>query len=253
MFDNCYRGANVFITGHTGFKGSWLTAWLINLGAKVTGFSSYLPSDPCNFEVCKLHEKINHIKGDICNYRQLREAFEKIKPDIVFHLAAQPIVKKSFEDPKLTFDTNVGGTVNVLECIKVCGSVKASVLITSDKCYQNFEWVWGYRENDKLGGDDPYSASKAAAEIVINSYIKSFFTSDNSVCVASTRAGNVIGGGDWAVDRIIPDCVRAFSKRETLTIRNPVATRPWQHVLEPLGGYLLLGVKLLQKKERSEW
>src|SRR3989304_9970524 len=197
-FGNIYKGKKVLVTGHTGFKGSWLTLWLTYLGAKVVGYSAYLPSEPCNFVVCKLVDCIIHVEGDIRDFEALRKIFSEYKPDIVFHLAAQPIVRRSYYDPKLTFDTNVGGTVNILECIRSTRTVRAAVIITSDKCYQNVEWVWGYRENDKLGGDDPYSASKACAEITCNAYIKSFFSKKDSPKISTVRAGNVIGGGDWA-------------------------------------------------------
>ncbi|KWT82461.1 CDP-glucose 4,6-dehydratase [Candidatus Magnetominusculus xianensis] len=245
LFDGAYDGSRVLVTGHTGFKGSWLTLWLLGLGAKVAGFSSYLPSKPCNYEVLKLNNRINNFDGDIRDYNSLSSAFESFRPDIVFHLAAQPIVRLSHEDPLLTFSTNVQGTVNVMHCIKNSGSVRAAVVITSDKCYRNVEWPWGYRENDTLGGDDPYSASKACAEIVFKSYAASFFSGNDSTRIATARAGNVIGGGDWARDRIIPDCVRAWSQGREAVIRNPNATRPWQHVLEPLSGYLQLGARLL--------
>ncbi|NQT81301.1 MAG: CDP-glucose 4,6-dehydratase [Candidatus Aminicenantes bacterium] len=250
LFRDVYRDKRVLVTGHTGFKGSWLSLWLQNLGANVAGFSLYLPSDPCNFEILNLREHITHYRGDICNIKELNNVIKDIKPQIIFHLAAQPITRRSYDDPKLTFDTNLGGTVNLLECVKSFPSVQAVVIITSDKCYQNVEWAWGYRENDRLGGDDPYSASKACAEIASHSYIRSFFSKPNSPRISTVRAGNVIGGGDWAIDRIIPDCVRAFSKGESLEIRSPKATRPWQHVLEPLSGYLWLGTNLLQKNEK---
>ncbi|MBI4825093.1 MAG: CDP-glucose 4,6-dehydratase [Nitrospirae bacterium] len=244
-FNGVYKGKRVLVTGHTGFKGSWLSQWLLKLGADVAGFSLYLPSEPCNFEVTGLRGKIRHYEGDIRNIGELKKVFKDFKPQIVFHLAAQAIVRKSFNEPKETFDTNLGGTVNVLECIRDTGSVKASVIITSDKCYKNLEWEWGYRENDILGGDDPYSASKACAEIACNAYIKSCFNSKGSAKIATARAGNVVGGGDWAKDRIIPDCVRAWSTGEKAACRNPEATRPWQHVLEPLSGYLWLGAGLI--------
>ena len=211
-FGNLYKGKTVLVTGHTGFKGSWLTAWLLSLGAKVVGYSAYLPSDPCNFMACDLRNYIIGIEGDIRDIGALKRVFLKYKPEIVFHLAAQPIVRSAYDDPKLTFDTNVMGTVNVLESIRTASGVKAAVIITSDKCYQNVEWTWGYRENDRLGGEDPYSASKACAEIACHSYIKSFFTGKDFPRVSTTRAGNVIGGGDWADARIIPDCVRAWAK-----------------------------------------
>jgi len=225
-FGGLYKGKTVLVTGHTGFKGSWLTAWLISLGAKVVGYSAYLPSEPCNFTVCNLGDHIASIEGDIRDVEKMKQVFLKYKPDAVFHLAAQPIVRRAYNDPKLTFDTNVMGTINVLESIRAVSGVKAAVIITSDKCYQNVEWPWGYRENDRVGGDDPYSASKACAEIACHSYIKSFFQNKNSPRVATARAGNVIGGGDWADARIIPDCVRAWAKGKEAYIRNPNSTRP---------------------------
>lgn len=248
-FGGEFRGKRVLVTGHTGFKGSWLALWLNSLGAEVTGFSHYLPSVPCNYEVCGLENIVQNITGDIRNYMGLKAAFDRVCPEVVFHLAAQSLVRTSYDDPKNTFDTNVGGTVNVMECIRQTPSVKAAVIITSDKAYKNVEWEWGYRENDTLGGDDPYSASKGAAELIFNSYAQSFFTGEGKCRAASSRAGNVIGGGDWAANRIVPDCVRAFSQGEKLTIRNPHATRPWQHVLEPLSGYLWLATYLLRGKK----
>lgn len=248
-FNNIYKGMRVLVTGHTGFKGSWLSHWLLMLGAEVGGLSLYLPSQPCNFEVTGLKEKIRHYEGDIRNIEELHNVFEYFQPQIVFHLAAQAIVRKSYDEPKTTFDTNLGGTVNVLECIRKSGSVQAAVIITSDKCYRNFEWDRGYHENDILGGDDPYSASKACAELACTAYIRSYFNDKGSVKIATTRAGNVVGGGDWAADRIIPDCIRAWSKGEKAICRNPDATRPWQHVLEPLSGYLWLGASLLKHPE----
>lgn len=245
MFRNIYKGKTVLVTGHTGFKGSWLTAWLLELGAKVIGFSLDIPTQPSNFEAINLKDKITHLTGDVRDLAGLVDAFGNTSPEIVFHLAAQALTRRSYDMPQETFFTNVGGTVNVLESIRRTKPVKAAVLITSDKCYKNVEWIWGYRENDKLGGDDPYSASKACAEIVCNSYMKSFFPRERFPMISSARAGNVIGGGDWAADRIVPDCVRAFSKGERLEVRSPIATRPWQHVLEPLSGYLWLGANLL--------
>ena len=244
LFNDVYRNKRVLVTGHSGFKGSWLSLWLKSLGAEVFGISAYFPSQPNNFTVCDLGSKIRHHEGEIRDLAGLKKLFSDIDPEIVFHLAAQPIVRVSYDNPKDTFDINVGGTVNVLECIRGSKNVKAAVMITSDKCYKNVEWNWGYRENDALGGDDPYSASKGCAEIVINSYIKSFFKGDGSTRIASVRAGNVIGGGDWADSRIVPDCMKAWSKNEILTCRSPEATRPWQHVLEPLGGYLMVGADL---------
>jgi CDP-glucose 4,6-dehydratase len=245
LFGGNYEGRRVLVTGHTGFKGSWLVLWLLGLGAEVAGFSSYLPSEPCNYEVLELDKKIRNFDGDIRDYARLTSAFDEFRPEVVFHLAAQPIVRLSYEDPLLTFGTNVQGTANVLQCIKNSGGVRAAVIVTSDKCYLNKEWWWGYRENDALGGNDPYSASKACAEIVFKSYCSSFFSGPESPRLATARAGNVIGGGDWARDRIIPDCVRAWSLGQEAAIRNPNATRPWQHVLEPLSGYLQLGGSLL--------
>ncbi|WP_158999103.1 CDP-glucose 4,6-dehydratase [Pigmentibacter ruber] len=245
-FQNIYKNKKVFITGHTGFKGSWLTQWLLNLGAEVAGYSLYIPSEPSLYEILDLNSKIKNYKDDIRNFDSLLHTIKEFNPDIIFHLAAQPIVMQSYLDPKNNFDVNVMGMVNILEAIRVCKSIQAAVLITSDKCYENVEWEYGYRETDRLGGKDPYSASKACAEIVFSSYARSFFQ-DHETYLATARAGNVIGGGDWAADRIIPDAMRAWSKGLSLKIRNPHATRPWQHVLEPLSGYLMLGAKLLTK------
>jgi len=245
MFDDVYKGKKVLITGHTGFKGSWLSAWLLKLETEVCGFSIDIPTSPSNFEVLDLKNRIEHVQGDVRNRTQLLLAVQEFQPDIIFHLAAQSLVRKSYSDPTTTFETNILGTMNVLECIRQSPSVEAGVIITSDKCYRNVEWVWGYRENDILGGEDPYSASKGCAELVIYSYMNSFFRDGSRV--ASARAGNVIGGGDWAEDRIVPDAVRAWSQGESVVIRNPNATRPWQHVLEPLSGYLWLGAKLWEK------
>lgn len=244
-FVDAYKGRKVLITGHTGFKGSWLALWLAELGADVVGLSLYLPSDPCNFKACNLRQRLTHLEGDVRDEKCLFDTFSKFKPDIIFHLAAQPIVRRSFDEPKLTFETNLIGTVNVLECVRKTPSVRAGVVITSDKCYENVEWVWGYRENDRLGGKDPYSASKACAEIATHAYMRSYFSANDTPRLTTARAGNVIGGGDWAADRIVPDCVRAISAGRVLEIRNPGATRPWQHVLEPLSGYLLAGSRLL--------
>ena len=213
MFNNFFKNKSVLVTGHTGFKGSWLALWLHELGAKVTGLALPPNTEPSHFDLIHLQDFITHIEGDIRDEKTVRKAFQKAKPEIVFHLAAQPLVRDSYDDPKTTFDTNIGGTVNVLEAIRHCPSVKAAVIITSDKCYENKEWVWGYRENDPMGGHDPYSASKGATEIVCSAYLRSFFQNSARgphIGFASARAGNVIGGGDWAKDRIIPDCVRAL-------------------------------------------
>ena len=253
MFDNTYKKKKVLITGHTGFKGSWLAIWLKELGADVIGYSLGPPSEPNNFEATKLQEKINHIHGDIRDIDRLMETFKKFQPEFVFHLAAQPLVRLSYEEPKLTFDTNVGGTVNVFETVRTTPSVKVLVNVTSDKCYENREWVWGYRENDPMGGHDPYSASKGCAELVFSAYLKSFFSIH--LGAASARAGNVIGGGDWGTDRLVPDCIRALSEHQLIGIRSPHAVRPWQHILEPLSGYLQLGAALWQdpKKYSGAW
>ncbi len=248
-FRDLFRGKKVLVVGHTGFKGSWLSLWLTSLGADVVGYSLYLPSTPCNFSVCDLTHHLTHVEGDVRDLDGLRRVFDYHLPEVVFYLAAQPIVRRSYAEPKLTFDTNVGGTVNLLECLRLTSTVKAAVIITSDKCYKNVEWVWGYRENDALGGDDPYGASKGCAEIVCNSYARSFFDKSDFPRIATTRAGNVIGGGDWAADRIVPDCVRSWAEGKEVVVRNPRATRPWQHVLEPLSGYLWLGANLLQTRQ----
>lgn len=248
-FTDVYKDRKVLVTGHTGFKGSWLALWLAELGAEVVGYSLYLPSEPCNFSVLGLKDLITHVEGDVRDEVMLKKVFEENRPDIVFHLAAQPIVRRSYEEPGLTFETNLMGTVNILECIRNTSSVQAAVLITSDKCYENMEWDSGYKETDRLGGKDPYSASKACAEIAASAYMRSFLSGSEPAKVATARAGNVIGGGDWADDRIVPDCVKAIASGMSLEVRNPSATRPWQHVLEPLGGYLWLGECLLNKQE----
>jgi CDP-glucose 4,6-dehydratase len=240
--NNIYTNKTVLITGHTGFKGAWLSIWLNKLGAKVIGFSLEKWDNDYLFNHGQLSEKIVDERGDINDLKRIKEIFEKYNPEIVFHLAAQPLVRESYDIPVETFNTNIIGTVNVLECIRNSNSVKAGVMITTDKCYKNKEKDEGYTEEDELGGHDPYSASKACAELVIDSYRKSFF---ENKYIASVRAGNVIGGGDYSKDRLIPDCVNHIKNNEEIIIRNPTATRPWQHVLEPLYGYLLLGTKLL--------
>lgn len=245
-----FAGLSVLVTGHTGFKGSWLSIWLNELGAKVIGYSLEPPTTPSNFDLSRLSDRIVDIRDDILNLDALQGAIEEHRPQAVFHLAAQAIVLKSFDEPKATLDTNVAGTVNVLEAIRRSRCVKAFVCITSDKCYENRNWLWGYRENDTLGGHDPYSASKAMAELAVASYRRSFFpgekSDENRVAVASTRAGNVIGGGDFGEFRLVPDCMRALLSEETVRVRNPLSVRPWQHVLEPLSGYLWLAAKLLR-------
>ena len=251
MFRGVYKGKKVLVTGHTGFKGSWLSLWLIKLGAKVIGYALEPPTNSNHFELLNLD--MVSIIGDIRDRDRLNAIFKKYKPEVVFHLAAQPLVRYSYINPVETFETNVMGTINVFEACRITESVKAIVNITSDKCYENKEWIWGYRESDPLGGYDPYSASKGCAELVTSSYRKSFFNPEDyskkhNTLLASARSGNVIGGGDWGKDRLIPDIVRAISKNEKLYIRNPKATRPWQHVLEPLSGYLFLGQMLLEGK-----
>ncbi len=238
-----YRGKTVLVTGHTGFKGSWLCVWLRELGAHVIGYALQPETDPNNFAACRLAERVNHNTGDIRDLDRLLGVMEAHHPDIVFHLAAQALVRRSYADPKRTFDTNVGGTVNILEAVRQTPSSRVFLNITSDKCYENREWVWGYRENDPMGGHDPYSASKGCSELVFGAYAKSFFP-DSAIGLASVRAGNVIGGGDWAEDRLIPDCVRSLRQKRAIGIRSPRAIRPWQHVLEPLSGYLWLGALL---------
>lgn len=252
MFDDIYRNKRVLVTGHTGFKGSWLTTWLLQLGAEVIGLSLDVPSHPAMFSVLGLQDKIKHIQGDVRDLDCFSEIIQSYKPDFVFHLAAQAIVSRSYSDPVYTMSTNILGTMHVLEALRNVDWPCAAVIITSDKCYDNVEWVWGYRETDALGGKDIYSGSKAAAEMVIKSYYHSFFLNHPTVTLAVGRAGNVIGGGDWAKDRIVVDCMRAWSEGRAVEIRCPAATRPWQHVLEPLSGYLLLGQNLAQKKQHGE-
>lgn len=246
ILSSFYKGKKILVTGDTGFKGSWLSFWLTKMGAEVVGYSLPPKNNNDHFNLLGLSEKITHIDANILNASKLDEVFNTFRPEIVFHLAAQALVRYSYDEPKETFDTNVAGSVNVLEAIRKSNSVKSVIYVTSDKAYKNKEWVWGYRENDELGGHDPYSASKAAAELVFSSYVDSFF-SKRDIGLGTVRAGNVIGGGDWALDRIIPDCIKALEKNQPIVIRNPHATRPWQHVLEPLSGYLLLGAKLYEQ------
>jgi CDP-glucose 4,6-dehydratase len=248
-FQSTYRNRKVLVTGHTGFKGSWLSIWLKELGADVVGYALDPKTDKDNFVVTGLSEKIKDIRGDIRGRNKLKQVFKNEKPEIVFHLAAQPLVFLSYEDPLETLETNIIGTANVLEAIRQTGSVHTGIMITSDKCYENREIIWGYRENDPMGGHDPYSASKGSGELVIDSYRKSFF-GKNEKAIASARAGNVVGGGDWSKYRLIPDIVRAIEAGQTVELRNPRATRPWQHVLEPLGGYLMLGTKIMEEPEK---
>jgi CDP-glucose 4,6-dehydratase len=252
IFADAFRGKDILITGHTGFKGGWLALWLESLGAKVTGYSLNPPTKPSFFESVGLKEKITHINGDIRNLDHLTSVVDQQRPEYVFHLAAQPLVRRSYRIPIETFEVNVMGTLNVLESVRRSQSVKACVCITSDKCYENQEWVYAYRENDPMGGYDPYSASKGAAELAISSYRRSFLSpeSGSHTSISSVRAGNVMGGGDWAEDRIIPDCVRAITSGKALKVRNPLAVRPWQHVLDPLAGYLMLAAGMGQEAGR---
>ncbi len=251
MFANIFNEKKILITGNTGFKGSWLSTWLLDLGANVYGVAKDVPTDPSIFEQLSLGERITHYQEDIRDLKRLRAIVEDVKPDFLFHLAAQAIVSKSFDDPVETLSSNVMGTVNVLDVLRLLNNSCVTVLITSDKCYENVEWEWGYRENDRLGGHDIYSGSKGAAELAIKSYYQSFFKDSKNVRLASTRAGNVIGGGDWALDRIVPDCIRSWVRGEAVEIRSPKSTRPWQHVLEPLSGYLSLAESLSRNSKLS--
>jgi len=250
---SAWQGRRVLVTGHTGFKGGWLSLWLHQLGAEVTGFSLPAPTDPSLFEQTRLAELVNHIEGDVRDMDAVEAAVSAAKPEVVFHLAAQPLVRYSYDNPIETYATNVMGTAHLLDACRRAESVRAVVSVTSDKCYENREWVWPYRESDPMGGHDPYSSSKGAAELVISAYRRSFF--ETGARIASVRAGNVIGGGDWATDRLIPDIVRAMLARERPLIRNPNSVRPWQHVMEALGGYLLIAERLLEGQDdfASAW
>jgi CDP-glucose 4,6-dehydratase len=248
------RGKNVLVTGHTGFKGSWLTIWLERLGARVTGYSMAPPTTPSNFEVSRVRELLaSHHEGDIRDGERLRKAVAASDPAVIFHLAAQPLVRESYDHPRETLEVNVIGTASLLDAVTARGKPCAVVIVTSDKCYENREHIWGYRETDHLGGHDPYSASKGAAEIVVSAYRRSFFPLDrvaeHGVRLASVRAGNVIGGGDWAQGRLVPDIVRSIASGRAAPLRNPDAVRPWQHVLDPLGGYLLLASRMLSQSD----
>lgn len=242
-----WKGKTVFLTGHTGFKGGWLSLWLRRLGANVIGYSLLPPTQVNLFDCAAVADGMNSIIGDVRDGSQLSRAVADCRPDIVFHLAAQPLVRDSYRLPVDTYTTNVIGTVNLLEAVRICPSVKAVVIVTTDKCYENREWVWGYRENEALGGFDPYSSSKACAELVTSAYRRSFFSDGSGVALASARAGNVIGGGDWSSDRLVPDCILALQAGKLVPIRNPRAIRPWQHVLEPLSGYLSLARRLYEE------
>jgi CDP-glucose 4,6-dehydratase len=239
-----WAGKRVFLTGHTGFKGSWMSLWLQQMGAEVTGFALAPPTDPSLFEVARVAEGMTSIIGDIRDRETLEAALVGADPEVVIHMAAQPLVRASYDDPVGTYATNVMGSVHLLEAVRKSPSVHACVVVTTDKCYENREWVWGYREDEAMGGYDPYSSSKGCAELVTAAYRQSFFSGDSTAAIASGRAGNVIGGGDWAIDRLIPDILRAIADGEKVLIRNPLAIRPWQHVLEPVSGYLILAQAL---------
>lgn len=245
-----FKGRRVLVTGDTGFKGSWLCFWLAEMGAEVVGLALKPTAQQPLFDQLRLRGRINHHDIDVRDGDEVTAVFRAAAPEYVFHMAAQALVRPSYEDPKGTFDTNIGGSVNVLEAVRATPTVKSVVYVTSDKCYRNREWLWGYRENDPLGGHDPYSASKAGAEIVCEAYWHSFFANRGGIGIGSARAGNVIGGGDWAIDRLVPDCVRALVAGKPIVVRNPAATRPWQHVLEPLSGYLQLAIALIRDPAR---
>ena len=253
VFDGAFKGKRILVTGHTGFKGSWLSIWLHELGAEVVGIGLEPYSQKDNFVLSGIGEKIYaDIRGDIRKGEMLKDIFVQYNPEIVFHLAAQPLVRLSYEIPVETYETNVMGSINIMEAARITDSVKVVVMITTDKCYENKEQIWGYRENEPMGGYDPYSSSKGAAELAINSWRRCYFNpmdygKKHHISIASVRAGNVVGGGDWAKDRIVPDCIRALEADKPIEIRSPKAIRPWQHVLEPLSGYMLLASKMLQK------
>lgn len=248
---NFWQGKRVFVTGHTGFKGSWICLWLQHMGAIVQGYALSPPTKPSLFAESRLNEKIMSEEGNICDTARLYKTMHHFQPEVVFHMAAQSLVRLSYENPLETYNTNIMGTVSLLEAVRQLGGVKAVVNVTSDKCYENQEWTWGYRESEPMGGFDPYSCSKGCAELINASYRRSFFNTEkyktHGCALASARAGNVIGGGDWALDRLVPDVLKAFSNRQTVTIRYPNALRPWQHVLEPLSGYLILAEQLYSK------
>lgn len=242
-----WKGKKVFVTGHTGFKGSWLSLWLQDMGAVVKGYALEPNTIPNLFTEAKVGLNMDSEIGDITDLKHITASMVSFNPEVLIHMAAQPLVRLSYQEPVLTYATNVMGTVNVLEAARKCSKLKAIVSVTTDKCYENKEWYWGYRENEPMGGHDPYSSSKGCAELVTAAYRKSFFNENNSAFLASARAGNVVGGGDWADDRLIPDILRAFEKNNPVIVRNPMATRPWQHVLEPLSGYLILAQHLYEE------
>lgn len=250
---NFYKGKNIFITGHTGFKGSWLCKILSLAGANVTGYALTPPTTPSLFEIAEIERDITSVIGDIRDYNALKQAFDRSKPEIVLHLAAQPIVIEGYRSPAYTYETNVMGTVNILECVRRSNTVRSFLNVTTDKVYLNREWAWGYRENEELDGYDPYSNSKSCSELVTHSYKNSFFDKENSPAISTARAGNVIGGGDFAADRIIPDAIRSIEKGESVLVRNPNSTRPYQHVLEPLFAYLMIAKAQYEDKKYSGW
>ncbi len=252
QFGDIYKGKRVVVTGHTGFKGSWLSLWLSHLGAEVVGISLAPEAQPNHWDLLHFDNKVEHRELDIRNANDLSRVMQAVKPEVVFHMAAQSLVRRSYRDPLTTWSTNVMGTVNLLESCRQINCVRAILVVTTDKCYENQEWEWGYRENDRLGGHDPYSASKAGAELVAASYRSAFFNSDVTPLLATARAGNVIGGGDWSEDRLVPDLVRSIATEQSLEIRSPNSTRPWQHVLESVSGYLNLGQKLIEGDRRFE-
>ena len=251
MYNDVYKGKTVLVTGHTGFKGSWLSIWLTMMGAKVVGYSLDPYSDKGNFEACHLHEKLYaDVRGDTRDFVHLSKTIEKYQPEIIFHLAAQALVRTAYQHPKETYETNLMGSLNIMEAVRLHDCVKTVVMITSDKCYENVEQIWGYKETDRMGGYDPYSSSKGCTELMISSYRNSYFNpkdyAKHGKAIASVRAGNVIGGCDWSDNRLIPDCIRYIEAGKDIEIRNPIATRPWEHVLEPLSGYLKVGQKLIE-------
>lgn len=246
-----WSGRRVFLTGHTGFKGAWLSLWLQSLGAELTGFSNEVPTDPSLFELARVAEGMEDLRGDVRDPEAVASALAGCKPEVVIHMAAQPFVRRSFAEPRLTYETNVMGTVNLLEAVRGVEGVRAVVNVTTDKCYENREWEWGYREDEPMGGHDPYSSSKGAAEIVTSAYRRSFFSDADGPRLASARAGNVIGGGDWGEDRLVPDAMRAALAGETTRVRNPNAIRPWQHVVNPLSGYLVLAEAIWDSPEHA--
>ena len=254
LFNNAFEGKTVLVTGYTGFKGSWLSIWLRELGADVIGYALEPYTEDDNFVVAKIGSKIRSNIGDIRDYGKLKRIFNEYQPEIVFHMAAQSLVRLSYEQPKLTYDTNVGGTVNLFECCRLTDFVRVIINVTSDKCYENKGWIWGYRENDVIGGYDPYSSSKGCSEIITSAYRNSFFNvsgyKEHNKSISSVRAGNVIGGGDWRKDRLVPDCIRALRNNEPIGIRSPTSARPWQYVLEPLSGYLLLASRMYEDGEK---